>query len=39
MFTNVDYNDDDNDERSTLEDLSRAKQNSTLEDLWPQKRL
>ena len=39
-FKNVDYNDDDDDddddnERSTLEDLSRAKQRSTLENLWP----
>ena len=40
IFKKVDYNDDDDDddddnvdEMSTLEDLSRAKQWSTLEDL------
>ena len=39
VFKNVDYNDDDDgidDERSTFEDLPRAKKRSTLEDLWPQ---
>ena len=36
-----DYNDDNDDhnEESTLEDSSRAKQWSTLEDLWPPPKL
>ena len=40
IFKNSDYNADaadNDDERSTLEDLARAKKRSTLEDLWPQK--
>ena len=40
IFKTVDYNDDDDhndDETSTLEDLSRTKNWSILEDLWPQK--